>query len=269
MKKSGQKVQTQVYIFATFMRFLFAYIRKNDYLCTQNSKIGMKIKLFLGVLVISTMTVLQSSVYAQAQRDWAGFHVYAADNARLDSLNTKVQVVFYGNSITQIWNEIRPQFFTDNGFTGRGIGGQTSSELLVRMRQDVIDLHPHTVVIMCGVNDIAQNNGPISLEHTMGNIISMCELARANHIRPILCSPLPARSFYWNPSITNAPQQIQVLKELIENYAHKQNILYVDYYSAMVDKDGGLKKGLSEDEVHPNDTGYQIMEPIILKALNK
>ena len=227
----------------------------------------MKIRHFLGVLILSTLAIQQSSIYAQAQRDWAGFHVYAADNARLDSLNTKVQVVFYGNSITQIWNEIRPQFFTDNGFTGRGIGGQTSSELLVRMRQDVIDLHPHTVVIMCGVNDIAQNNGPISLQHTVGNIISMCELAKANGIRPVLCSPLPARSFYWNPAIKDAPQQIQKLKALIASYAQQQHILYVDYYSAMVDKDGGLKKGLSDDEVHPNHAGYQIMEPIILKAL--
>ena len=229
----------------------------------------MKIKSFLGVLILSTIALLQSSVYAQAQRDWAGFHVYAADNARLDSLHAKVQVVFYGNSITQIWNEIRPHFFTDNGFTGRGIGGQTSSELLVRMRQDVINLHPHTVVIMCGVNDIAQNNGPISLQHTVGNIISMCELAKANGIRPVLCSPLPARSFYWNPSITDAPQQIQMLNALIASYAHEQNILYVDYYSAMVDTDGGLKKGLSDDEVHPNHAGYQIMEPIILKALGR
>lgn len=229
----------------------------------------MKNKLFLLVFIFSLLTVQKTSVYAQVQRDWAGFRVYAADNDLLDSLQVKVQVVFYGNSITQIWNEIRPQFFKDNGFIGRGIGGQTSSELLVRMRQDVIDLHPHTVVILCGTNDIAQNNGPITLKHTMGNIISMCELAKANNIRPILCSLLPARSFYWNTSIKDAPQQIQMLNALIASYAREQQILYVDYYSAMVDRDGGLKKDLSDDEVHPNDTGYQIMEPIILKALGK
>jgi lysophospholipase L1-like esterase len=229
----------------------------------------MKNKLFLGVLMLFTMTVPRSFSYAQSQRNWAGFHVYEAANARLDSLQTRVEVVFYGNSITQIWNEIRPHFFTDNGFTGRGIGGQTSSELLVRMRQDVIDLHPHTVVIMCGVNDIARNNGPISLKHTVGNIISMCELAQANNIRPVLCSLLPARSFYWNPAIEDAPQQIRELNALIAKYAREQHILYVDYYSAMVDTDGGLRKGLSDDEVHPNHAGYQIMEPIILHALGK
>ncbi len=221
------------------------------------------------MLVLSTLTMHRSYTYAQTQRDWAGFHVYAEDNAHLDTLKAKAQVVFYGNSITQIWRERRPKFFTDNGFIGRGIGGQTSSELLVRMRQDVIAIHPHTVVIMCGTNDIAQNNGYISLKNTMGNIISMCELAKANKIRPILCSPLPARFFYWNPSIKDAPQQIQMLNALIAMYAQEQNILYVDYYSAMVDKDGGLKKGLSDDEVHPNDAGYQIMEPIIIKALGE
>jgi len=229
----------------------------------------MKNKLFLWVLIFSSLTGQKATVYSQEQPDWAGFHVYTTDNYRMDSLKIKAQVVFYGNSITQIWNEIRPQFFIDNGFTGRGIGGQTTSELLVRMRQDVIDLHPHTVVIMCGTNDIAQNNGPISLKHTLGNIISMCELAKANNIRPVLCSPLPARSFYWNTAIKDAPQQILMLNALIASYAHEQQILYVDYYSAMVDKDGGLKKGLSDDEVHPNNAGYQIMEPIILKALGK
>ena len=212
--------------------------------------------------------LLQNPVLsAQTRQDWAGFNTYARQNAELLSNRNKPRVVFFGNSITQIWYEIRPQFFDSHGFVGRGIGGQTSSELLVRMRQDVIDLHPKTVVILCGTNDIARNNGLISLEHTLGNIISMCELAKANHIRPILCSPLPARSFYWNPSITDAPQQIRQLNELIKAYARKKHIRFVDYYSPMVDTDGGLKKGLSDDDVHPNHAGYQIMEPLILQAL--
>ena len=178
-------------------------------------------------------------------------------------------MVFYGNSITQIWYELRPQFFNDNGFVGRGIGGQTSSDLLVRMRQDVIDLHPKVVVIMCGVNDIAQNRGTISLDDVMGNIISMCELAKANKIKPVLCSPLPARSFYWNPFVCDAPEQIRQLNAKIYAYAKKQRITYVDYYSLMVDSDGGLKPGLSDDEVHPTHKGYELMEPIILQTLKK
>ena len=227
----------------------------------------MRSKSFLWMSFLSTLLLSTSWVQAQDERDWAGFHVYAEANAALKAAHTDVSVVFYGNSITQIWYELRPEFFTTHGFVGRGIGGQTTSELLVRMRQDVIDLRPSTVIIMCGTNDIAQNNGIISLEHTLDNIISMCELAEANGIRPILCSPLPARSFYWNPAITDAPTQILALNKLIHAYADRAHILFVDYYSAMVDTDGGLKAGLSDDEVHPNHAGYHIMEPIILSAL--
>ena len=201
------------------------------------------------------------------QKDWARFGHYANQNAELMAHQAKITTVFYGNSITNNWYKMRTDFFHDHGFTGRGIGGQTSAELLVRMRQDVINLHPKTVVIMCGTNDIAQNNGTISLENTLGNIISMCELAKANKIRPILCSVLPARSFRWNPFVSDAPAQIRQLNQMIQDYAQRNKITYVDYYSAMVDKDGGLKPGLSEDQVHPTVAGYEIMEPIILKVL--
>lgn len=204
---------------------------------------------------------------ASRKGDWARFGRYADANAELMAHDAKITTVFYGNSITNNWFKMRPEFFHSHGFLGRGIGGQTSSELLVRFRQDVIDLHPKTVVIMCGTNDIAQNNGTISLEHTMGNIISMCELAKANKIRPVLCSVLPARSFRWNPYVIDAPAQIRALNEMIKAYAAKNKILYVDYYSAMADADGGLRKGLSDDQVHPLNAGYAIMEPIILKAL--
>ncbi len=200
-------------------------------------------------------------------KDWARFHTYAQSNAELIGLDAKVKVVFYGNSITRNWYRMHPDFFTSHGFTGRGIGGQTSSELLVRMRQDVIDLHPQTVVIMCGTNDIAHNNGSISLENVMGNIMSMCELAKAHKIQPILCSVLPARSFRWNPYVTDAPEKIRELNKRIKAYADKNHITYVDYYSAMVADDGGLRKGLSNDNVHPTEAGYDIMEPIILKTL--
>ena len=201
------------------------------------------------------------------QRDWAKFNRYAQANDELKARKSKVSVIFYGNSITQNWYKMRPGFFLAHGFIGRGISGQTSAEMLVRFRQDVIDLRPKTVVILCGINDIAQNNGTISIEHIMGNIISMCELAKKHHIRPVLCSVLPARSFRWNPYVSDAPEQIRELNTLIRNYAHTYHIPYVDYYSAMVDSDGGLRSGLSGDEVHPNDAGYDIMEPIILKTL--
>lgn len=200
-------------------------------------------------------------------RDWAKFGKYAQANEALLASHTKVNAVFYGNSITEGWYKKRSEFFHSHGFVGRGISGQTSSEMLVRFRQDVIDLHPKVVVIMCGTNDIAQNNGTISLEHTMGNIVSMCELAKANKIKPVLCAVLPARSFRWNPYVIDAPQQIRALNAMIQEYARKEKIPFVDYHNAMADTDGGLREGLSNDQVHPTEEGYMIMEPIILKVL--
>ena len=200
---------------------------------------------------------------------WARLNHYAADNDSIRARKQKVSVVFYGNSITRNWVKLRPEFFKANGFTGRGIGGQTSDELLVRFRQDVIDLHPKTVVIMVGTNDIAQNNGIISHEQTLGNIQSMCELAKANKIRPILCSVLPARQFRWNKHVPDAAEQIQVLNGMIKEYARQNKLTYVDYWSAMSAADGGLLPGLSNDEVHPLPAGYEIMESIILPILKK
>lgn len=219
--------------------------------------------------VYQTVQAHQKSVNKRAnrQRDWAKFCRYADENAELLAHQAKITTVFYGNSITNNWYKMRPEFFRQHGFTGRGIGGQTTAELLVRFRQDVIDLHPKTVVLLCGVNDIAQNNGTISPENIMGNIISMCELAKANKIRPVLCSVLPARSCRWNPYLVDVPGQIRALNAMIEAYAKKNGIRYVDYYSAMVAEDGGLRKGLSNDNVHPTVAGYSVMEPIILKAL--
>lgn len=199
--------------------------------------------------------------------NWARLNYYAADNDSLRANKQKVSVVFYGNSITRNWVKIHPDFFTSNGFTGRGIGGQTSDEMLVRFRQDVIDLHPKTVVIMAGTNDIAQNNGVISHEHTMANIASMCELAKLHKIRPILCSVLPSRQFRWNKHVPDAARQIEALNKLIKEYARQNKIEYVDYWSAMVSMDGGLLPGLSDDEVHPLSAGYDIMEAIILPVL--
>ena len=200
-------------------------------------------------------------------RDWAKFNRYADANTVLIASKAKVNAVFYGNSITYNWANMRPDFFHSHGFVGRGISGQTSSEMLVRFRQDVIDLHPKTVVILCGINDIAQNNGTIDMERVMGNIQSMCELAKNNKIRPVLCSVLPARSCYWNPFVQDVPQQVQTLNALIRQYAKDNGILYVDYYSAMVDEDRGFKDGLSKDGVHPLDAGYEIMERVVLRAL--
>lgn len=158
-------------------------------------------------------------------------------------------------------------FFSDNNFVGRGISGQVTSQMLLRFRQDVIDLHPKYVVILAGTNDIAENSGKIDMEKTFGNIVSMCDLAKANGIKPIICSVIPAASFYWHPHVTGAAEKIVQLNAMLEAYAKANRIKYVDYHSAMKDERGGLPESLAKDGVHPTREGYDIMKNLLLKAL--
>ncbi|MGQ8337798.1 GDSL-type esterase/lipase family protein [Sunxiuqinia sp. A32] len=197
--------------------------------------------------------------------DWAKFYRYEELN---DSISKPVSVVFIGNSITDRWYKNHSEFFVENDFTGRGIGGQTTSEMLVRFQSDVIDLQPETVVILAGINDIAQNNGIISKKHILQNIQSMCELAELHNIEPVLCSILPARRFNWNKEL-NPVQDILDMNKMIKQYAEENDLIYVDYYSAMVDKFGGLPGKYADDGVHPTLEGYSVMEPIILNSLKK
>lgn len=211
------------------------------------------------------LSVLALSTVSYAQQDWAKFSHYEKENK---AVPLKTQTIFMGNSITEFWVKKDPNFFRKNDFIGRGISGQTSCEMLVRFRSDVINLHPQRVVILAGTNDVAENNGQISLEHILENIISMVELAKVNQIEPILCSVLPAKVFSWRKKIYPAPIIIR-LNSMIERYAQKKNILYVDYHKAMKDAQGGLPEKYSPDGVHPNLKGYQLMEKIVLKALKK
>ena len=204
------------------------------------------------------------SLSAQS-KDWAQFYRYEGKN---DSLATRPDVVFMGNSITDCWADTVPAFFADNNFVGRGISGQVSSQMLVRFQEDVINLHPKVVVICCGTNDIAQNNGPITLEHILHNIKSMCQLARANKIKPVVCSTLPAKGFKWRPDMKPANDIIR-LNEMIKAYAQENKISYVDYHSALKDEENGLPRKYSKDGVHPNAQGYAVMESVIMPVLKK
>lgn len=204
------------------------------------------------------------SLSAQS-KDWAQFYRYEGKN---DSLTTRPDVVFMGNSITDCWADTVPAFFTDNNFVGRGISGQVSSQMLVRFQEDVINLDPKVVVICCGTNDIAQNNGPITLEHILHNIKSMCQLARANKIKPVVCSTLPAKGFKWRPDMKPANDIIR-LNEMIKAYAQENKIPYVDYHSALKDEENGLPRKYSKDGVHPNAQGYAVMESVIMPVLKK
>ena len=221
----------------------------------------------INILAFVACLMAAGTLQAQDAPDWAQFNRYARENDSLRAANAQVRIVFLGNSITQGWREKRPAFFAEHGFVGRGINGQTSSEMLVRMRQDVIELHPEIVVILAGANDIAQNNGYISPEHILGNIISMCELARVHNIQSVLCSLLPTRSFWWTDRIKDAPVRIQQMNAMIRAYAEANGIPFVDYWSKLAADDGGLLPGLSDDEVHPTVAGYEIMESILLPVL--
>lgn len=208
--------------------------------------------------------MLAFSAASAQDRDWAQFGRYAEANRTVAS---SPKAVFMGDSITDGWDDADAGFFAYNNIVCRGISGQTTSEMLVRFRQDVIDLHPKYVVIMAGTNDIARNNGYISLENALGNLISMCELARLHKIRPVLCSVPPAAAFGWRPEIKDAAAQVEKLNRMIREYAESERIPYVDYHSAIKDGDGGLPSMYSGDGVHPNKECYNVMESIILKYL--
>ena len=200
-------------------------------------------------------------------QDWPNLSKYKNANTQLDSLETNYRIVFMGNSITELWTTISPSFFDNKNYVNRGISGQTTPQMLIRFRQDVINLNPFAVVILAGINDIAQNTGPSTIQMIKNNIISMIELANSNKIHVILCSVLPAEKFPWFPEISPAQKVVYLNKELRE-YADKNNILYVDYFSLMVNETMGMKKELTNDGVHPNKKGYLIMEKTLLKAIS-
>lgn len=215
-------------------------------------------------LLIAGCVLVTSSLFAQA-KDWAQFGRYAEANK---TVKVPSKVVFMGNSITDGWWPNDSTFFINNQYVDRGISGQTTSEMLVRFRADVINLKPKAVVILAGTNDIAQNNGYISLENAFGNIVSMVELAKANNIKPILCSVMPAYEFGWRKGLEPAGKIIK-LNAMIKAYAGKNKIIYVDYHSALADERGGLPEKYSKDGVHPTLEAYKIMETIVQKAITK
>lgn len=200
-------------------------------------------------------------------KDWANLKKYATENKQLMQLQNTNPIVLMGDSITEFWKVNDADFLTSNNLINRGISGQTTPQMLLRFRQDVIDLKPSKVVILAGINDIAENTGPISLETVFGNILSMVELAKTNNIKVVLCSVLPSNKFNWNPKIEPA-DKIIALNRLIKDYALKNKISFVDYYSSMVNANKGLDIKFSEDGVHPNFNGYKLMESLLLKVLN-
>lgn len=201
-------------------------------------------------------------------QDFANYAKYEKQNQEVMATKVTPNSVFMGDSITEGWVSKDPDFFRKNNFVGRGISGQVTSQMLLRFREDVIKLKPRRVIILAGTNDIAENQGPISLDKVFGNIVSMAELAKANNIKVVLCSVLPAYDFGWRKDMHPA-EKVIALNKMIEAYAKKNNLVYIDYHSQMKDSRNGLDKMYTEDEIHPTAKGYEKMEAILLKKLGK
>ncbi len=211
--------------------------------------------------------IFSTSACAQASKgDWANFKRYETENA---SVKEAPVAVFMGNSITDHWRGMHPEFFTSNNFIGRGISGQVSSQMLCRFRPDVLDLCPKVVVILAGTNDLACNNGVIKECNIVGNIASMVDLARAHGIVPIVCSVPPADRFPWRMEVTDVTAKIKSLNKALKAYADANKVIYVDYWPVLATAEGAIDPSLSDDALHPNTKGYDAMEPVILEAIKQ
>jgi len=221
----------------------------------------MKIKaLFLATLLA---IVIFTNMNAQ---DWANVARFKAENELVIENKAPVKMVFMGNSITEGWKLFDPNFFNSTDYVNRGIGGQTTPQMLIRFKQDVLDLKPKGVVILAGTNDIAGNTGPMSIQEIYNQIESMAGLAALNKIEVFLCSVLPVYDYPWKPGLKPAPK-IVALNEMLKTLAGEKNYLYIDYFSEMSDDKNGLKASLGADGVHPNEKGYEIMKRVLLNTI--
>lgn len=228
-------------------------------------------------MMLGTAAFAQDTVDAEAKQqqkneelmkqDWACLKCFQEDNAKVAAPKTgEKRVVFMGNSITIGWGSLNPEFFTGKPYINRGISGQTTPQMLIRFRPDVIDLHPKVVVILAGTNDIAGNTGYTPIATIFGNIVSMAELAKANGIKVVLSSVLPVYDYPWRKGL-DPVSKIADLNQRIKAYAAKNGCVYLDYYTAMADEQKGLQKALTSDGVHPNKEGYLVMGPLAEKAI--
>jgi lysophospholipase L1-like esterase len=199
--------------------------------------------------------------------DWANLNRFKEENRELGAPGEgEKRVVFMGNSITQGWSDHYPEFFEGKPYINRGISGQTTPQMLVRFRQDVIALQPEVVVILAGTNDIAGNTGPATLDMIADNLFTMAELAKAHDITVILSSVLPVYDYPWRTGLQPAGKIIR-LNERIKEYAYEHGIYYLDYFSAVVDENNGMQESFARDGVHPNRDGYILMSEMADKAV--
>jgi lysophospholipase L1-like esterase len=222
---------------------------------------------FLALVVIST-SVFGQKLDMSLWNSGINYNRYSDHNSELIQEGIEPTAVLMGDSITDVWINNHPEFFEENNLVDRGIGGETTGQMLLRFREDVINLNPKVVAILAGINDIAENTGPIEIEKVFGNITCMAELALANDIKVVLCKLVPSNRFPWRERIVPT-EKVLVLNQMIEDYANDNRIVLVDYFTPMKDDNRGLRSDLGSDGVHPNTKGYQIMEPLLLEGIHK
>ena len=228
-------------------------------------KIRLRVLTFIVIFFQFTMTIAQDP----SPMDWPNFKQFEELNTKLAKMKkNKNRVVFIGNSITTGWLQTNPNFFKDKNYVNRGISGQTTPQMLVRFRADVVDINADVVVILAGTNDIAGNTGPVTLKMIANNLKSMTEIAQANGIKVILCSVLPAYDYPWRPG--KKPNiKIPKLNSMIKDFAKESGAFYLDYFKALNDGNNGIIEEYSNDGVHLTAKGYQVLEPMLEKALDK
>ena len=220
------------------------------------------------MLALVALGVVMSDAPLEAQ-DWASLNRYRAANAALGAPAAgERRVVFYGNSITDAWAAHFPVMFPGKPYVGRGISGQTTPQMLIRFRQDVVALKPAVVVILAGTNDIAGNTGPATQAMIADNLMGMVEIAQANGIRVVLSSVLPVSDYPWKPGLEPGPK-IVALNAWMREYAATHNVTYLDYHSAMVNAKLGLDPDLAADGVHPTEKGYRMMAGLAERAIGE
>jgi lysophospholipase L1-like esterase len=220
------------------------------------------------------LNIILSSANAQNKIDeswinWTNFKKYANQNMEAKSKQKgEIRVVFLGNSIFEGWSSARPDFFNNKPYFNRGISGQVTAQMLLRFQEDVVNLDPDVLVLKAGINDIAENAGPYDQQKTLNNIKSIVQLAKANKIKIVLCSVLPANRFVWRPALTPADKVVE-LNAALQAYAKQANVLYLDLYAAVVDDKKGMKADYANDGVHPTVEGYKVLEPLVEEAIKR
>ena len=205
-----------------------------------------------------------------ASLDWPNISRYKEDNDALAPPSpSENRVVFMGDSITEEWSNLYPMYFDDRSYINRGIGGQTTPQMLIRFRPDVIDLSPSVVVILAGTNDIAGNTGPSNVKMITDNMFSMSEIAMAHGIKVVLSSILPVHEYEWAKEIKAPPRTICAVNSMLKDHAQLNNLEYLDYYSKMVDEREGLMSEYTSDGVHPNKAGYEVMSLLAETTLSR